>query len=109
MASRDETREAFDHWERENYDPRLTLWEAWEARGRYDALVEGNKTCGRCHGPYMGDTVVPSEIWNQIADPSDYWCTRCIDEAIAALGLSAPVEVEWYFAGKGIVSKLYAS
>lgn len=105
--SEQESREAFGIWQQEHGDPPLTLWDAWQARGAYDEQLTRLLTCGRCGGPYHLDTSIPSEVWNQIARPEDYWCTRCIDEAVAALGLSELVEAEFYLVGRGIVSRSY--
>ncbi len=60
--------------------------------------------CGRAH---ILDTSIPSEIWNQIADPSDILCTLCIDRRMADKGL-ASAEAEFYFVGRALTSKLYA-
>lgn len=58
--------------------------------------------CGRAH---ILDTSLPSHIWNQIAKPEDILCTVCIDQRLVAQGMTA--EAEFYFAGKGLQSKLY--
>jgi len=60
--------------------------------------------CGRAH---ILDTVIPSEIWNQIADPANVLCTICIDRRLTAKGLTA--EAEFYFTCEGLSSKLYAA
>lgn len=66
----------------------------------YDGL-----TCQECEAPHMLDCVIPSEIWNQIADPSDMLCVRCIDKRVAAAGFK-DVEARFYFLGSGILSYL---
>ena len=63
--------------------------------------------CQQCGGPHLVDTSLPSVIWNQIAEPSDFLCTWCIDERLQAAGLSCN-EAEFYFVGEALSSKLYA-
>lgn len=59
--------------------------------------------CGRAH---ILDTSLPSDIWNQIADPVDMLCAVCIDKRLTEKGLQA--EAEFYFVGESLVSKLYS-
>lgn len=59
--------------------------------------------CGRAH---ILDTSLPSHIWNQIAKPKDILCLLCIDNRLAVKGLTA--EVEFYYAGEALNSRLYA-
>lgn len=61
--------------------------------------------CQECGAPHWIDTVLPSETWNQIADPSDLLCMLCIDARLKAAGLHA--EAEFYFGGAALVSKMY--
>ncbi|MER8924309.1 hypothetical protein [Mesorhizobium sp. M0859] len=70
-------------------------------RPDYDLRCE---ECGRAH---ILDTVIPSGIWNQIAEPHNVLCTVCIDKRLQAKGLTA--EAEFYFVGDALVSKLYAT
>ncbi|RWN55876.1 MAG: hypothetical protein EOR99_35075 [Mesorhizobium sp.] len=64
-----------------------------------------NLTCEECGRAHILDTVIPSEIWNQIAEPHSLLCTLCIDRRMLAKGLKA--ECEFYFAGGAMESKLY--
>lgn len=75
------------------------LTRANATRPDYDLHCE---ECGRAH---ILDTSLPSEIWNQIADPADILCTTCIDSRLAAKGLTALAE--FYFVGEALTSKLY--
>lgn len=45
--------------------------------------------CSSCGAPHWIDTSIPSDIWNQIAEPSDLLCMLCIDERLQAKGLTA--------------------
>ena len=63
-------------------------------------------TCSQCGKAHILDTSLPSEIWNQIAAPEDILCTLCIDERLAAKGLSCLAE--FYFVGDALTSKLYS-
>lgn len=68
-------------------------------RPDYDLICQD---CGRAH---IHDTVLPSPIWNQIANPADILCLLCIDRRMAAKGLTA--EAEFYFVGTALQSRLY--
>ena len=59
--------------------------------------------CGRAH---VLDTVLPSEIWNQIASPNDLLCVVCIDARLKASGLTA--EAQLFYSGDALQSALYA-
>lgn len=68
--------------------------------------VEGsNQRCQDCGAPHNIDTSIPSPIWNQIESEVGMLCTMCIDDRMAALGLTA--EAEFYFVGRALRSKLY--
>jgi hypothetical protein len=61
--------------------------------------------CQTCGAPHWLDTSIPSEVWNQIAPDVSLLCLLCIDERMAAAGLSA--EAEFYFVGAALRGKLY--
>ena len=65
-----------------------------------------NLRCQECGAAHNLDTSIPSKIWNVIAPDVSILCTLCIDERMAAKGLTA--EAEFYFVGKALKSKLYA-
>lgn len=58
-----------------------------------------------CGAPHWLDTSIPSEIWNQIAEPHELLCPLCIDDRLVKAGLTA--EAEFYFVGAALTSKLY--
>lgn len=62
--------------------------------------------CDACGAPHWLDTSIPSEVWNRIAPEVGLLCLLCIDERVAALGLTN-VPAEFYFVGKGLLSRLY--
>ena len=66
-----------------------------------------NFRCDGCGAPHTLDTSIPSDVWNRIAPEAGALCTLCIDDRVAALGLT-DVDVEFYFVGKAIRSRLYA-
>jgi hypothetical protein len=72
-----------------------------------------NLRCDRCSAPHNLDTSIPSDVWNALVEREngdDLWsvlCTLCIDELIVEKGLIA--EAEFYFVGKALKSKLYAT
>lgn len=61
--------------------------------------------CGECGRAHILDTSIPSHIWNQIARREELLCPVCIDMRLVQHGLSA--EAEFYYAGKGLKSRLY--
>lgn len=61
--------------------------------------------CQNCGAPHNLDTSIPSEIWNQIAEPEDILCTLCIEEKLQAKGLTA--KAQFYFSGEALSSQLY--
>lgn len=63
--------------------------------------------CQVCDAPHWLDTSIPSEIWNQIAEPSDLLCMLCIDDRLVKAGLRA--EAEFYFNGCALDSRMYWS
>ena len=71
----------------------------WQRRKDYDLF------CGDCGGPHFLDCSLPSDLWNQIGRPEEVLCPVCIDRRLQAAGLTA--EAEFYYAGKGLQSKLY--
>ncbi len=76
-----------------------------EARAANSTRPEYDLRCEECGRAHILDTVLPSEIWNQIAEPGNLLCMICIDRRLAAKGLKA--EAEFYFVGKALLSKLY--
>jgi len=82
-------------------------------RGEVERLTHANRTredydlhCTQCGKAHILDTVLPSEIWNQIAAPEDLLCTLCIDDRLAAKGLTFS-EAEFYYGGPALQSSLY--
>ena len=61
--------------------------------------------CHDCGSPHWLDTSLPVEFWNRIAKPEDILCLLCIDDRMKAMRLNC--EVEFYFVGNAIKSKLY--
>lgn len=61
--------------------------------------------CQECGSPHWLDTSLPIEMWNKIARSEDIFCLLCIDDKMKALDLTC--EVEFYFVGKAVASKLY--
>jgi hypothetical protein len=83
------------------------------AEKRAEAAEHANRTrpdydlrCQDCERDHILDTVIPSAIWNQIADPSDLLCVTCISDRLAAKGLTA--EAEFYYTSEALNSRLYA-
>jgi len=76
------------------------LEEASRTRKEYDLR------CDKCGAPHWFDTSIPSEIWNQIAEPHEILCLLCIDNLMSERGLSC--ECQFYFVGKAVYSELYA-
>ena len=86
-----------------------------QAQARIAALEHANRTrpdydlrcqdCGRAH---ILDTVIPSDIWNQIVPEPEIGllCTTCIDDRLVKAGLA--IEAKFYYAGTALNSKLYA-
>lgn len=60
-----------------------------------------------CGAPHWLDTSIPSAIWNEVAEPGDLLCLLCIDQRLAAAGLSTD-QAEFYFVGDALRSKPYA-
>ena len=60
------------------------------------------RDCGEHH--YL-DCSLDSAIWNQIAEPADVLCARCIDTRLFAKGMKA--EGRFYFVGAALSSELY--
>ena len=55
-------------------------------------------TCKDCGAPYgedgWCDVIIPDEFWNEIAEPSDLLCFRCMTKRLEACGMSGvPVMV----------------
>lgn len=62
--------------------------------------------CSKCGAAHNVDTSIPSDIWNQIAEPHELLCTLCIDEALNEKGLTC--EAAFYFVGDALTGKLYS-
>lgn len=62
--------------------------------------------CGDCGRAHILDTVLPSDIWNQIADPADILCTTCIDRRLGENGLTETAQ--FFYVGAALKSELYA-
>ena len=61
--------------------------------------------CDDCGAPHILDTSIPSAIWNKVASDVSCLCTLCIDDRVAAAGLSC--RAEFYFVGRAVRSRLY--
>lgn len=91
----------------------LSLASALEAAGKENERLQiANRTrhdydiyCSACGKAHILDTVIPSEIWNQIAEPNELLCTLCIDERLQDAEFIA--EAQFFYAGHGLTSKLY--
>lgn len=89
------------------------LREAFDRRGEeIERLKAASRTrpdydlnCEQCGASHWLDTVLPSAVWNQIAEPHNILCMICIDERLTAKSLTA--EAEYYFVGDSLKSKLY--
>jgi hypothetical protein len=55
--------------------------------------------CNQCGDVHWVDVSCPSEIWNQIAAPSEMLCGPCIDQRLRAKGLTC--EAKFYMGGDG--------
>lgn len=64
-------------------------------------------TCQDCGEHHYLDCSVPSDIWNQVADPSDMLCAKCIDKRLVSAGLKA--SCRFYFVGEALLSDLYGN
>lgn len=80
---------------------------------RAEKLEHANRTredydlyCTQCGRAHILDTVLPNEIWNQIAAPEDLLCTLCIDDRLASKGLKFD-NAEFYYSGPALRSSLY--
>lgn len=107
-------------------DPRWTPWTRFVERdldnmgdslARVEAELERLQRASRtrpdydlrcnCGAPHWLDTSIPSAIWNEVAEPGDLLCLLCIDQRLAAAGLSTD-QAEFYFVGDALRSKPYA-
>lgn len=64
-----------------------------------------NYRCKDCGEHIFLDCSIPSEAWNQIADPADSLCTKCIDKRLTVAGLQA--ECRFYYVGTSLHSRMY--
>lgn len=63
--------------------------------------------CGRCGAPHWIDTSLPSDVWNQIAEPHEELCMLCIEDALREKGLTA--QAEFHYAGEHLQGAPYQS
>ncbi|MCW5695759.1 MAG: DUF551 domain-containing protein [Bauldia sp.] len=83
------------------------------ANQRIAELERANRTrpeydlvCDQCGKAHILDTVLPSHIWNQIAQPHELLCTLCIDERLQKAGLRCEA-AEFYYGGAALGSRPY--
>ena len=81
--------------------PWPTGWANYEDREEWSPEL----ACNECGWPHLIDTSLPSEIWNQIAEPHEMLCANCIDKRLDKAGIVA--EAEFYFSGKALHSRMY--
>ncbi len=87
--------------ERRPTTPWPTGWAHYEDREEWSPELP----CGECGWPHLIDTALPSEIWNQIAEPHEMLCANCIDKRLDKAGIEA--KAEFYFSGKALHSRTY--
>jgi hypothetical protein len=61
-----------------------------------EASSAADLPCGRCGGPCLFDTSVPSVLWNRVVRPlggSEYLCASCVIAAFARAGVSFTAEL----------------
>lgn len=62
--------------------------------------------CADCGKGHIIDTVLPSPVWNQIAEPHELLCTLCIEDRLASAAIPCDV-AEFYYAGPFLQSRIY--
>lgn len=63
-------------------------------------------TCDGCGRAHIIDTVIPSDLWNQISDGCGMLCAVCIDQRLVKHSLTCDC-AEFYYYGKALKSRLY--